>query len=280
MLDTEMVTMNSGGRPTSREMFHFCRPEGDAESDLDRKLLLSAETFDIPFEGQILKGYRWGEGKTVLLMHGWSSRASHLAFLARSLAKAGYEVVAFDGPAHGRSSYNNPIPRTNLPEFCRALYHVAGKLGPLYGLVGHSFGGAAASFSVAGQAQIAGYTVAVKKLVLISSPSGIKGMIEHYGRSQGYGEGGTEVLVQLLEKEYPLTVQDYGVHEALGNIDTEVLVVHDRDDQEVPLADVVAMTAGHAHVQLVLTSGEGHRKILVSRSLVRAVRDFIQGRAK
>jgi alpha-beta hydrolase superfamily lysophospholipase len=234
MLDTEMATMNRSGWPTSREMIHFCRPEGDAESDLDRKLLLSAETFDIPFEGQILQGYRWGEGKTVLLMHGWSSRASHLAFLARSLAKAGFEVVAFDGPAHGRSSYNNTIPRTNLPEFCRALYHVAGKLGPLYGLVGHSFGGAAASFTVAGQAQIAGYRVAVKKLVLISSPCGINGMIEHYCRSQGYREGGAEALVQLLENEYPLSVKEYEVSDALKRVDAEVLVVHGSDDLEVP----------------------------------------------
>jgi hypothetical protein len=40
------------------------------------------------------------------------------------------------------------------------------------------------------------------------------------------------------------------------------------------------MTAGHSHVQLVLTSGEGHRRILASRALVRTVRGFIQGKEK
>lgn len=285
MVDKERLAARPAepaGWPGSSEMIHFCRPAGEAESDLDRKMLFSADSFDIPFEGQVLKGYRWGEGRVVLLVHGWSSRASHMAFLARNLAKAGYQAVAFDGPAHGRSSYNTSIPQSNLPEFCRSIYHVARRLGPLYGLVGHSFGAAAASFTVAGLAQIAGYRTAVEKLVLIASPPGICGMIDHYCRAGGFGEGRAERLRKLMEEEYPLTVQDYEVKHALGQlgqIDVDVLVVHDHDDGEVPVESARHMIDGYDHVQLVLTRGEGHRRILVSRKVVRIVRDFLLGSA-
>ena len=115
---------------SKRVMMHFCAPITEAENALDRKLTRSAEQCDIPFEGQILKAYVWGEGKTVLLVHGWGSRASHLAFLGKNIATSGFRAVAFDGPAHGNSQFNGSCPRSSLPEFCRAIlsvkeYHLA-----------------------------------------------------------------------------------------------------------------------------------------------------------
>ncbi|WP_425463028.1 hypothetical protein [Luteimonas granuli] len=53
------------------------------------------------------------------------------------LRAAGYAVVAFDQPAHGRTCGQ----RTNLPEFIVALSRVAAAFGPAAALVGHSLGG-------------------------------------------------------------------------------------------------------------------------------------------
>ncbi len=79
--------------PSDSKILNFFKPIPFEENEIDKKLLLSAEEFDIPFEGQVLKGYRWGKGRSVLLVHGWSSRASHMAFLARHLAKCGFSVT-------------------------------------------------------------------------------------------------------------------------------------------------------------------------------------------
>lgn len=261
--------------PNQSEMLNFCRPEPFEENELDRKLLLSAEEYDIPFEGQVLKGYRWGKGKQVLLVHGWNSRASHMAFLARRLAKSGFSVTAFDGPAHGGSQFNGDFPRSSLPEFCRAIYHVSRGLGPLHGIIGHSFGGAAVAFTVAGQANLAGYRIEVEKIMLISSPSGIDSMIEHYCNTHGYAKEAQRLMIELIEREFPLTVNDYKIHDALGKISRKVLVIHDIDDKEIPIDSARAMIAGHGHVQLVQTSGEGHRRILASKSLLQAIEEFL-----
>lgn len=259
---------------------HFCTPESPAQTKTDRKFLSKAQCIDIPFEGQMLKGYIWGEGRTVLLVHGWSSRASHLGFLARNLAKQGFRVAAFDAPAHAHSVIQGKEPRTNLPEFCRAIYHVAHFLGDVYGLIGHSFGGMAAAFTAAGQANLAGYRLEVEKLVMICPPSGIDRLISYYCQNHGLKKGAEIKLRELLEAEFPFRVEDFNVHDALKNISCDVLVVHDQDDQEVAIEDVFPMINGHKHVKLVQTEGEGHRMILASRILLKAINEFMHVSSK
>ncbi len=256
-------------------MMHFCAPAVDAESEIDRKLTRSAEQYDVPFEGQILKAYTWGEGKTILMVHGWGSRASHLAFLGRSIAKSGFRVIAFDGPAHGNSEFKGDYPRSSLPEFCRAIFHISNHFGPIYGYVGHSFGGTAAAFTACGQANLSGYRVEVEKLVLISSPSGIDAMVSHYCRNYKLPEGAQEAVIVQLEKEFPLKARDYEIKDALRKFNGDVLVVHDVDDQEVFIEEARQMVEGHEHVTLIETRGEGHRKILASRSLIKIVKSFL-----
>ena len=256
-------------------MMHFCAPAADAENEIDRKLTRSAEQYDVPFEGQMLKAYAWGEGKTILMVHGWGSRASHLAFLGRSIAKSGFRVIAFDGPAHGNSEFNGDYPRSSLPEFCRAIFHISNHFGPIYGFVGHSFGGAAAAFTACGQANLSGYRVEVEKLVLISSPSGIDAMVSHYCRNYKLPEGAQEAVIAELEKEFPLKAGDYEIKDALRKFNGDVLVVHDVDDQEVFIEEARQMVEGHKHVNLIETKGDGHRKILASRSLIKIVKSFL-----
>jgi len=261
--------------PDAQVMVHFCQPEVEEETELDGKLLGSAHHFDIPFEGQLLKGYEWGEGRTVLLIHGWGSRASHLAFLARNLAKSGFKVVAFDGPAHGRSICNKVPPQSSLPEFCRAIYHVTSSLGPVYALIGHSFGATAAAFTAAGQANMAGYRVSTEKLVIISCPPSVKSLIHHYCINQGFEQGAEKIIIHLLEKEFPIKVDEFEVCDALRKISAGVLVVHDKDDEEIAVQEAITMVDGQNNVTYVQTTGEGHRKILASRALLRTVKDFL-----
>ena len=263
------------GLTNNNVMMHFCAPATEAESELDRKLIRSAEHYDIPFEGQTLKAYAWGKGRTILMVHGWGSRASHLALLARSIAKSGFRVVAFDGPVHGNSEFNGDYPRSSLPEFCRAIFHVSNHFGPIFGLIGHSFGGTAAAFTACGQANLSGYRVAVEKLVLISSPSGIDAMVSHYCRNYNLPDGSKAVVIAQVEKEFPLKVQDYDINDALKKFSGDVLVVHDVDDQEVFIEEARQMVKEHEHVSLIETSGEGHRRILASRSLMRTIKSFL-----
>ncbi|MGZ4975479.1 MAG: hypothetical protein ACXWDN_22190, partial [Limisphaerales bacterium] len=59
----------------------FATPPLVPETDYDRRALTDASPLEISFEGQLLAGYVWGSGQTVLLAHGWASRASHMMAL-------------------------------------------------------------------------------------------------------------------------------------------------------------------------------------------------------
>lgn len=252
----------------------FCTPPPMSETNYDRKAVAGAKIVEVPFEGYRLIGYVWGSGKPVFLAHGWGSRASHFAPLGRTLAKAGFQVLAFDGPSHGRSLKDGQKQRSSLFEFCRALSTVANNILPLYAVVGHSLGAAAAAFTVAGHASIASYKISAEHLVLISSPASVARMIENFCRRENLEER-VEELTHGLEKKFRFSVSNYLLPPALGNVEARVLLVHDENDEEIPLADAVSLKDSCDHARLVVTQGAGHQKILANRVMIRAVKSFL-----
>ena len=89
--------------------------------------------------GSRLSGMVWGNGPTVMLVHGWSSSAADMSALAAAFVGAGYRAVAFDMPAHGSSSGR----RSSLADWMEALPLMAEKCGGVHAVVGHSLGAAA-----------------------------------------------------------------------------------------------------------------------------------------
>src|SRR5690349_19300293 len=78
-----------------------------------------ARLFSFPVNGRKVQAYAWGDEShpVVLFIHGWAGRATQFRKFFPVLLKAGFQVVAFDGPAHGKSEGK----RTNILEFRAAL---------------------------------------------------------------------------------------------------------------------------------------------------------------
>ena len=73
-------------------------------TDEQRKVISTALFQEVDFDGTSIATYRWhGKGKTILLSHGWESNASRWSYILDELITQGYDVIALDGPAHGRS---------------------------------------------------------------------------------------------------------------------------------------------------------------------------------
>lgn len=122
----------------------FCRPPRAPVRQHEEDFLATGRAFEIPSSEGRVAAWEWGKGPSVLLVHGWGSRAARFLVLAQPLVRSGFRVVAYDHPAHGRSAGK----RTSLPESTGVLLEVAHHLGPLFGAVGHSFGGAAIAVSL------------------------------------------------------------------------------------------------------------------------------------
>ena len=71
--------------------------------------------------------YHWsGKGPKIMLMHGWSGRATNFYLIIDALIRLDFDIYAFDAPAHGKSSGLT----TNLPEFIVTLDSLLKHWGP------------------------------------------------------------------------------------------------------------------------------------------------------
>ncbi len=95
--------------------------------------------------GKEVVTYAWGDGRRpVLLVHGWSSRASRLGAFAEALLARGYNPVAFDAPGHGES----PGRASNIVEYREIIRRLHARHGDFDAVVAHSFGALASLFAL------------------------------------------------------------------------------------------------------------------------------------
>jgi pimeloyl-ACP methyl ester carboxylesterase len=81
-----------------------------------------------------------GEGKTILILHGWGSNSDTWRITQHELAQRGFRVVVPDLPGFGQSQ--EPSTDWSLQEYSEFVHQFAQQLNlQSYTLVGHSFGG-------------------------------------------------------------------------------------------------------------------------------------------
>ena len=82
----------------------FCTPQRRNNKPLP-SIFEQAEQLHFRIEGIMIRGWRWNHPakRTVLILHGFESSATNYDRYIKQFIKKGYEVIAFDAPAHGRS---------------------------------------------------------------------------------------------------------------------------------------------------------------------------------
>jgi pimeloyl-ACP methyl ester carboxylesterase len=81
-------------------------------------------------------------------------------------------------------------------------------------------------------------------------------------------------MLRLFERSVGATWPEFFVPSLVRKVDRPVLVVHDRDDREVPVEDARAIAAATPKAELVLTGGLGHRRILRHAPSIESVTAF------
>lgn len=193
--------------------------------------------------------YRWlGKKETILLAHGWESNAARWKKIIKQLNKSGFQVIALDAPAHGRSGSR---------EFTAMLYAefiaVTAKRFKPNIIIGHSVGGMSAVFF-----QQKYKLESVRKLVLLGAPSEYTDVLERYTNMLGYNQRITKRLNTIIIERFGKTSEEFSTSKIIKELNQQSLIIHDEDDAIIPYNDAVLIHKHAQKGQLITTKGFGH----------------------
>ena len=233
-------------------------------SQSERRVLGTSEAFSVWSGGYRLAVWSWGVGPTVLLVHGWNGRGTQLGALVAPLVQRGYRVVTFDTVGHGDSDGK----RATLVDMADAVGAVAEAVGPVMALIAHSMGGAVTTIAMADG-------LAVQRAVYIAPPADPARWIEIFAEFLGFSEDLTDRMTAYIERLAGRKVRDLRGPVLARSMTTPLLVIHDRDDLEVPWRESSAVATAWPGASTWRTAGLGHRRVLRDPGVVEKIVRFI-----
>jgi len=238
-------------------------------SNEDAHFMTQAKVFSIPYSSHPLRGFRWDgtNGKTVLLVHGWGAHPHATLPLARNLASAGYSVVTYEAPAHGK----HPVKRSSPTKWADSLCAVLNEIGSVYGIVGHSVG--ASSIVIAAHTNLPS-----ARLVLISPMTSIINNTNRFAEQVGVSAQAIEMMRQFAWSYSEPSGSRYasGWDTLFSSPEPErTLLIHDEDDQIVPIGNSEWLHGIWPKSQFLKTRSLGHNKILRDDFVISSVGSFL-----
>jgi pimeloyl-ACP methyl ester carboxylesterase len=250
--------------------YFFMRPMRHKMKPAEKKWMDEAEqtVIDVPSIGKKIHVYRWGpkDAPKVLLAHGWSGRGTQFIDLGRRLLEEGYQVYAFDAPAHGQSGTG----RTLMLDFIESIREMDRRFGPFEAIIGHSMGGIAALNAVGR------FGLKPGKLITIGIPDSIKKIFYDFAEIMGLKPVIAEKNIDYLATVYGTDIDHLAGSYNAALTDIPVLVVHDKKDKEVPYTEAEAIVEELKNGRLLLTEGFGHRRILRNPYVIDQIVRFIR----
>ena len=224
------------------------------------------EKINIPELEKQIHVYHYGKAdRKVLLVHGWSGRGTQMSVIAEALLEKGFSTVSFDAPAHGKS----PGSTTIMTEFISSIHELNRLYGPFEFAVGHSLGAMSITNAVK-------EGLPIKKAVLIGSGDIVTDIVDEFiAKLQLKPQIGRK-LQERFEKKFGLPMNSYSASEAAKQVDIPVLVIHDEEDDDVPVKAGINLHKHLKNSELVITKGLGHRKILGDEKVVQKCLEFFE----
>ncbi|REG85294.1 alpha/beta hydrolase [Winogradskyella sediminis] len=242
----------------------FASPRKGRYNDEQKRIIDSAFYEEIKYNNMNIATYRWvGKGKTVLLAHGWESNTSRWAYILKDLKSQGYNIVALDAPAHGRSDGK----QFNAILYSEFINIVANKFQPDV-LIGHSVGGMSSVFYMH-KYQLP----SLNKMVLLGAPAHFTGVFERYKSMMGFNKKISKGLDNIIIERFGQPVSYFSVANFTTSIEAKGLVIHDKKDRIIPYEDGQLIANRYKNSEFITTTGYGHG--LKDPSLTPKIIEFI-----
>lgn len=229
----------------------FCTPRIGRLRPKDQAFLDTAHSTErIPADEHLIQTYHWNTtGKEkILLLHGWESNAARWRFLIPELVNANYEVIALDAPAHGQSS-GRYFTMILYADFIKA---VAEAYRPSH-MIGHSLGGVSLTYYLAHFDY-----PETQKIVLMGAPTELSEMMKPFEQILNLSTHSKKNLAALFIRKFDKSVDYFSATNFCPKIKVPALIIHDEEDEVVPVESAKVFDTYLPDSTLVLTKGLNH----------------------
>ena len=235
----------------------------------------NAETIHFHLNNKKVNGFRWnhpptpgGQTRKALILHGFGSAAHKFEDYAIMLAEKGFEVLAFDAPAHGESEGT----RTNAIEYCEMIRKVMLQFGPVQNFLAHSFGGISLSLAL----EEIPHDENTKVVFIAPATETTSAVDGAFNMLKLKNEAVRNEFDKIVFKVSGKKTEWFSMRRAMHNINASVLWIHDEDDDITPLADALKVKEdNHPNIKFILTKGLGHNKIYHDEAIKNMVIEFM-----
>ncbi len=233
-----------------------------------KEVVAPLKVLSVPWAGHRLATHLWGPEKggrpVIYLVHGWGGQARQLRAFVDPLVLAGFRVVGFDAPAHGASTGR----RASIPDFARSLAAVSTFVGRELGLAERPYAVVAHSLGAAAAALAAEEGLRPERGIFLGAPARPTLFFQRFGQLLGLSSDLQDAARREIEERFGVAWEGLDTVRLARGLEGPLLVVHDRDDVEVPFRDGAAIAEAAPHGRLVETNGLGHRRVLKDPAVV------------
>jgi pimeloyl-ACP methyl ester carboxylesterase len=254
----------------ARECFKmFCTPENFPLKETPL-IYRQAKRAKFMVDGKKIRGHRWSHPKDdrVLILHGFSSAAYKFDKYIISMMNKGYEVVAFDAPAHGQSEGKT----LNAVQYKEMIKKAIYKFGPFNKFIAHSFGCLALSLALE-EIEHDENT----RVVFISAATETSSSLDYAFKALNLDD--KKIRTEIDNIIYDITGNDpdwFSIKRAMPGIKAKILWIHDEDDRVTPYKDVERVREKNfPNIEFMITNGFGHQKIYHEKEVKDAITNFL-----
>jgi pimeloyl-ACP methyl ester carboxylesterase len=242
-------------RKAAEEAFKlFCTPYSKRKTYEAPPVFRQAKKLSFRFQHEHVHGFHWtpahANGQKILICHGFDSHSYKFDKYIQPLLTKGFEVFAFDAPAHGLSSGK----RINAGQYRDIILHINQEYGPMDGIMAHSLGGLAVALAME---KMSGNTQT--RLVLIAPATESTRAINTFFTFLPVSNQVREEFEKIIFEMGGVPSSWYSVSRAMKELSTPTLWIHDEEDLITPFEDMQHMIDMKLpHIQFEITKGLGH----------------------
>lgn len=260
------------------ERLWFTVPKPPTAARLQRFTPDGAQPFFLMSGDAELVGAAYGpeDGPVAMLVHGWGGYWQQLSAHIPALVAAGYRVVAWDAPSHGRSTHGaEGFGSGSVLEMTDAFEAVVRQVGHPSLVLAHSIGSMAALRATRAVGPADAY-------VLFAPEVQLEPAIDWFAEVVALGPRTRELFMERTLKRIGLEISDFDVRDDVQRfVDSgtvpALLAVHDADDPDTPASETEALAARWPGAELVIIHQHlGHRKVIWDEGTVERVERFVR----